>query len=282
MEATQAVAPPRGTVGRDSDFPFTTGQDPESEYFMRRMTRTSVLFMTALAFIIGAARTTSATNITWLDMSPTAYGSAVPNNSIYNVPSIGNVTLSFSMSAVMTESRLAGGVLQAGNLLSGTYTWGNYESFATIFTVGPDSLVPELWTITYTFPGTLPAGSVYLGICGLGQTTSYGGGASVVTVNQNGTFLGDWSGAGGPWGPTQFTGGVGTFSMMNSLTGPGGQDPWWNTPLGVVKIGDAIGSITLNVSQIRGDGIGVNVGFDTEIATSTRSATWGAVKGLYR
>ena len=100
---------------------------------------------------------------------------------------------------------------------------------------------------------------VYVGASGMGRRRALG--ATVVTVNQNGTFLGDWSG-GGNYGPTQLTGGAGVFQMQNSLTGPGGQDPWWNTPLGVVRIDDAISSLTVNFSQIRGDGIGFNIGFD--------------------
>ena len=56
--------------------------------------------------------------------------------------------------------------------------------------------------------------------------------------------------------------------MQNSLTGLGGQDPWWNTPLGVVRIDDPISSLTINFSQIRGDGIGVNIAAIPEPATA--------------
>ena len=77
---------------------------------------------------------------------------------------------------------------------------------------GPDPLVPVQWTITYTFPGTLAPGTLFVGVAGLGATPSFGGGTSPAQVNQNGTFLGDWSGGCGPWGPTQFTGGVGAAS----------------------------------------------------------------------
>ena len=201
--------------------------------------------------------------INWLDMSPVPFNTSVPNNSNYFVPGIGNVNITYSLPAPITNSRTQNGFLQNGTVTSGgnNYNWTNHELFGTIFTTGPDPLVPLTWRITYTFPGTLPANSVYVGAAGMGQTTSFGGGASVVTVNQNGTFLGDWSGAGGPWGPTQFTPAAGTFSMQNSLNGSGGQDPWWNTPLGVVQINDPVSSITINVSQIRGDGMGVNIGF---------------------
>ena len=49
--------------------------------------------------------------------------------------------------------------------------------------------------------------------------------------------------------------------MQNSLTGPGGVDPHWNTELGVVRINDAVSSITVDFSQISGDGAGVNIGY---------------------
>ena len=91
------------------------------------------------------------------------------------------------------------------------------------------------------------------------RKTHASGGASVYTVNQNGTFLGDWT-DGGPWGPTQFTGGAGTFSVQNSVNGASGSNPWWNTPLGVVRIDDAVSSLTVNCSQIRGDGISAPLG----------------------
>jgi hypothetical protein len=228
---------------------------------------------------IGAA---SAVNIDWLNMAPTPFGNSVPNGSVFNVAGIGNVTVTYSIPATFTHSRLAGGVLQSGNVLSGAYSWTNFESFANILNTGPDPLVPVKWTITYTFPSTLPVGSVFVGVAGLGATTSFGGGATTATVNQNGSFLGDWSGGGGPWGPTQFTGGVGTFSMQNSLTAPGGLDPNWNTPLGVVLINDPVSSVTVIFSAIRGDGVGVNIGFDTQHLTPAKSASWGRLKALYQ
>ena len=228
----------------------------------------------AVAAVVGSA--SAATTVTWLDMSSAAsFGSAVPNNSVINVPGLGNVTITYSIPANVTQLRQAGGSFIAGSI--GTTSWSNYESFSTIFTDGPDPLVPVLWSITYTFPGLLPAGSVYFGSLGLGQTSSFGGGASVYTVSQNGTFLGDWT-DGGPWGPTQFTPG---FSVQNSLTGSGGLNPWWNTPLGVVKINAAVSSLTVNCSQIRGDGIAENIGFDLPLATPSKGTTWGRLKALY-
>jgi hypothetical protein len=242
----------------------------------------AILFVVALAPGFAGIGTASAVNIDWLNMPPTPFGSSVPSGSVFFVPGIGNVTVTYSIPSTFTDDRLAGGVLQSGNLGSGAYTWTNYESFATVLNTGPDPLVPVMWTITYTFPTTLPVGAVYLGVCGLGSTTSFGGGTSTATVNQNGSFLGDWTGGGGPWGPTQFTGGMGTFQMQNSLTGAGGQDPWWNTPLGVVLITDPVSSVTVIFNQIRGDGVGVNIGFDPKHLTPVKSSSWGRLKGQYR
>lgn len=219
----------------------------------------------------GAAHATSDT-IRWLKMAPPAFGSSVPSGSVYNVPGVGPVTVTYSMPAVMTNTRLQSTNLANGSLSNGgnNYNWFSHESLATIFTVGPDPLVPLPWTITYTFPNKLPCGSLYLGVVGLGKTTSFGGGKSTVTVNQSGTFLGDWAG-GGTYGPTLFGGGSGSFSMENSLSGPGGIDPWWNTPLGVVRIDDSVTSLTVNCSQIRGDGIGINIGFGCMLANDFRA-----------
>ena len=245
---------------------------------MRLVTRAVVGMAMVLLALATIASGASAAVINWLDMSPTAYGSPVPNNSVINVPGVGNVTITYSIPANVTHVRQAGGGFLAGSI--GATSWSNYESFSTIFTDGPDPLVPVTWTITYTFPATLAAGTVYFGSIGLGQTSSFGGGASTYTVNQNGTFLGDYT-DGGPWGPTQYTGGAGTFSVQNSLTGAGGQNPHWNTPLGVVRIDDAVSSVTIGCSQIRGDGIAVNIGFVVE-PTPTRTTSWGRMKSLYR
>ena len=220
----------------------------------------------ALAFAASNA-SASLYTINWLNMGPTPFGSSVPNNSVFNLPGVGNVTVSYSIPAYFTDGRVQNPLLLNGNVVNGpdTYSWTGHELFGTNFTAGPDPLVPVPWSITYTFSNTLPAGMIYLGVAGLGQTTSYGGGASTATVYQNGTFLGDWT-AGGTYGPTQFTPGN-PFQMQNSLTGAGGYDPWWNSALGVVKINDPISSLTVNFSQIRGDGIGVNIGAVPEPAT---------------
>lgn len=253
---------------------------------MRMVTKVAALFIIALACVTAGFGTASAAayTITWLDMSPTPFGGSVPNGSVFLLPGVGPVTVTYAVPSPYTHSRTNNVCLQNGSLAFGpdTYSWAAHELFATIFTVGPDPLVPLPWSITYTFSGTVPSGELYVGVAGLGATTSFGGGASTAQVSQNGSFFGDWTGGCGPWGPTQFTGGVGTFSMRNSLTGAGGADPWWNTPLGVVRINDAVNSITVNFSQLRGDGVGVNLGHSNSHATPAAPTSWGRIKTLYR
>ena len=118
--------------------------------------------------------------------------------------------------------------------------------------------------MTYTFSNTIPGGTIVLGVQGLGRRNPNPGEnpADCITsalVNQNGTYFGDWTG-GGNYGATSFSAGAGTFSMVNSVSGPGGQDPWWNTGLAVVRIDDSVTSLTVNFRQTAGDGIGVNIG----------------------
>lgn len=232
--------------------------------------------------VLGVGTAIAATiPITWLDMSPTAFNTPVPNNSVFTVAGVGNVTVTYSIPAHWTQSRAQSAPYTSGSVTYGpdTFIWSNYEYFGTIFT--PGLLGPEVGTITYTFPSTLPAGSVFVGPLGLGATLSYGGGASTTTVAQNGTFLGDF--IGDPTaGASQFTGGPGTFAVQNSVTNYGGQNPWWNTQLAVVRVDDAVSSITITQSQLRGDGIGVNIGFAIDAVVSTEASTWGNVKSLFR
>ncbi|MBM4131587.1 hypothetical protein FJ250_11280 [bacterium] len=241
--------------------------------------------VTLLAFValVGAAGAAAAAivPITWLDQSPTAIGSPVPNGAVINVPGVGNVTVTYSLPAHWTHARADYAPYTAGSVTSGpdTYTWTNYEYFSTIFTAG--ALGPEFGTITYTFPGTLPAGSVFVGPIGLGATTSFGGGNSTTRVLQNGTYLGDY--VGDPtFGASQYIGGPGTFTVLNSVTGAGGYNPWWNTHLAVVRVDDAVSSITVMQTQLRGDGIGVNIGFAVDQVVSEENTTWGGVKSLFR
>jgi hypothetical protein len=198
--------------------------------------------------------------IDWLNMAPTPFGSSVPNNSVFFLPNVGNVTVTYSLPATFSDARFTNPLLTNGNVVSGpdTYSWTSHELFGATNLASTNPIVGVPWRITYTFPGTQAPGKIYLGVSGLGQTTSFGGGASTATVYQNGTFLGDWTG-GGNYGPTQFTPGP-PFQVQNSLTGAGGADPWWNSALGVVRIDDPISSLTVDFSQISGDGVGVTIG----------------------
>jgi hypothetical protein len=227
------------------------------------------LTCTGLLLAINGASTYAVNySINWLNMPPTPFGSSVPNNSVFNLPGVGNVTLTYSVPSVFAHSRGQNPLWTSGNVTSGldNYAWTNWEQFGATSNAPNPPFVTTQWSVTYTFSGVIPAGTLYVSAGGLGQTSSFGGGASTAVVNQNGTFLGDWSG-GGNYGPTQFTGGVGTFSMQNSLTGPGGQDPHWNSMLGVVRINDPVNSLTIFVNSLPGDGIGVNIGAIPEPAS---------------
>jgi MYXO-CTERM domain-containing protein len=178
---------------------------------------------------------------------------------------LGNVQVTYAADADFTEARFNAATLQNGSIPFGsdTYQWGPQECLART-NWGFSGNLNTAWTVTYTFSGTIPAGTIALDVQGLGRRDPDPGvppGAyiSVATVNQNGTFIGDYIN-GNNWGATQFTGGVGTFSMQNSLSGPGGQDPWWNTGLGLVRIDDPISSLTVHIQQTAGDGVGVNIG----------------------
>lgn len=221
--------------------------------------RHAIMSSTALLLAATGSAHGVVVNLNWLNMAPTPFGSSVPNGSVFNLPGAGAVTVTYSIPPGFVDNRGTNATMQNGNVVSGpnTYQWGAHETFgATYF--GPGGVVTAPWSITYTFTNPQPAGAIYLGVLGLGRTSSFGGGATTVTVNQNGTFLGDWSG-GNNYGATQFTGGVGTFQMQNSVSGPGGQDPWWNTQLGIVQINDPINSLTVNFSHLSGDGVGLNI-----------------------
>jgi len=168
------------------------------------------------AGILGAGSTASAalTTITWLNMSPTPFTTPVATNSNYFVAGVGNVNVTYSISSDFIHGRITNPSLQNGSITSGpsTWDWGAHEQFAATPQFGPDPIVPVALSVTYTFPAQA-AGAVYVGVSGLGATTSFGGGTSTATVNQNGTFIGDWI-SGNNWGATQFTPGVGTFSMQ--------------------------------------------------------------------
>lgn len=214
-----------------------------------------------LMSLAGLASPAMAVNysLNWLDHSPVPMGTQVPNNSNYFLPGVGNVNITYTIPTTISHARGQNNTFFPGSVTSGpdTYSWGTHEYFgATSF--APTPPLATSWDITYTFPGVQAPGTIVLGVLGLGRTTSFGGGATTATVQQNGMFLGDFNSINN-FGATQFTPGAGTFSMMNSVSGAGGADPWWNTELGLVKIMDPISSLTVRVSHLSGDGIGLNI-----------------------
>lgn len=224
-----------------------------------------------LALALAASTASAAAySINWMQMTPTAFGSAPGFSSNYNLPGIGIVNMTYSANPFLNEARTQSPAIIAGNVISGpdTYSWTNHEQLGRVNLAGPGPNVLQSWFVTYTFPSTVPAGTVALGVAGLGRRNPTNPGetafdtTSTATVLQNGLFLGDWTN-GNNWGATQFTGGPGTFSMQNSVTGNGGADPWWNTGLGVVQIMDNTNSLTVRFNHTSGDGFGVNIGVIT-------------------
>jgi hypothetical protein len=130
----------------------------------------------ALAPVAGAAVNT----IDWLQMAPTPFGSPVPNGSIYNLPGLGNVTVTYSISSDFAQARVNNPLLSSGSIVSGTdtYNWSNHEIIGATLLTGPDPLVPVPWSVTFSWSNPVAANSIYVGVSGLGRTTSFGGGAS--------------------------------------------------------------------------------------------------------
>ena len=237
-----------------------------SSLFLFRTPRSSVLLALAAGAVAVSSAAAATIPITWLDMSPVPMGGGVPNNSNYFLPGVGNVNITYNINNfIFNHSRDTLPFFQNGNLPVGpdNYLWDAHEYFGATNLNNPNTGLPQTgdaWSITYTFPGTVPADRIYLGIAGLGRTLNSGGLESSVSVQQNGTFLGDWI-SGNNWGATDFIPGAGTFTMRNSQTGFGGADPWWNTELGVVQINDAISSLTVDFWQLPGDGLILNIGY---------------------
>ena len=222
----------------------------------------------AAAAIAAAAFPASAATIplTWLDMAPVPINTPVPNNSAYFMPGLGNVTITYNIPSFINHLHGTNAIFQNGNVVSGpdTYTWGAHQYFGAtnLGSTNPDGTpsVGAPWSITYTFPSTVAANQIYLGIAGLGRTLNAGGIESTATVNQNGTFLGDFI-SGQNWGATDFIPGAGTFTLRNTQTGLGGADPWWNTELALVQINDSLNSLTVDFWHLPGDGLFVNIAY---------------------
>ncbi len=173
-------------------------------------TTTRHLLSLALALTM-AAPSLEAANINWLDMSPTPVNTLtpVPNASVFTIPGYGGtVTLTYNTPVGLSTGRGSLAGLVSGS--AGPHKWTNHEYFGAInFNPGP---VNDAWDVTYSFSVAVPAGNLFVGTNGLGKTTNDGGRATIVTVLQNGLFLGDWTG-GGPFGPSLFTSGPGVFTM---------------------------------------------------------------------
>lgn len=245
---------------------------------MNRFSTLSGLAVGALSIlsIVGTAHAVNY-SLNWLSYAPTAVGSSVPNNSVFNLPGVGNVTVSYTIPSFYTHARFQNPIFFPGSVTSGpdTYSWATHEAFSATAN-GPVPAGLSSWDITYTFQSTLAPGSIILGVQGLGSTNQPVPGTTVASVLQNGTFLGDFI-SGQNFGATQFNPGVGQFSMQNSVTGPGGQNPHWNTELGLVRIMDPISSLTVRFAQMSGDGVGVNI---ASFVPTPGAASLGVLAGL--
>lgn len=221
-------------------------------------TTTKALFS---GLALSAAASASA-QIDWLSYAPTPIGSSFPSGSVFNLTGVGPVTVTYSANASLTDARSDQfGFFDNGNV--GPDTWTAYEAFGRT-NIAPAPPLNVSWDVTYTFTSVIPAQSLVVGVNGLGRRDDPIGGTpgavSTATVVQNGTYLGEFFGVGGPWGSNLFTSGPGVFTLENSVTGVGGANPHWNTALAVVRIDDAVSSITVRVINTAGDGLAVNIG----------------------
>jgi len=235
-------------------------------------TRLALVTVAGLAFA-AAASTASAANfsINWLNQStPTSgpvvpFGGVIPSGVTYNDPNFGLVQITYFLPAGFVQARNTDPQTQNGTIISGpnTYTFGAHENFAATNNnpLTNNLALPISWGMTYRFlSGPVAAGDLVVGVTGLGATTSFGGGATTAMVFQSGTFLGDWQ-TSTTFGATQFTAGVNMFTLQNSVTAAGGANPNWNTALGVSLINTTVSTLSLEFTQLPGDGVGVNIGF---------------------
>jgi len=230
--------------------------------------RTKVIFTCASLILVFAVSTASAVvyNVDWMQMTPTPIGSPPPFTGTYNLPGVGAVQMSYTGPlSDFAEARFQNVNIMSGSVAYGgdTYSWTNNEMLART-NWAYSGLINSSWQVTYTFSNAIPAGQLILGVSGLGRRDPLPNEnpldcISTAIVLQNGTHLGDWTNAQN-WGATLFSGGAGNFSMTNSVSGPGGADPWWNTGLALVRIDDPISSLTVRFNQTAGDGLGVNLG----------------------
>ena len=78
-----------------------------------RTTRILVLAGLTLGLAVSTA-SASLYNIDWLNMAPTPFGSSVPNNSVFFLPNVGNVTVTYSLPNGFSDARFQNPVLANG------------------------------------------------------------------------------------------------------------------------------------------------------------------------
>jgi hypothetical protein len=230
--------------------------------------RTNLIFASASLIFVFAVSNASAVvyNVDWMQMIPTPIGSPPPFTGTYNLPGVGAVQMTYTGPlSDFAEARFQNINIVSGSVAYGgdTYNWTNNEMLART-NWAYSGILNTSWQVTYTFANAIPAGQLILGVSGLGRRDPQPNEnpldcISTASVFQSGTHLGDWTNAQN-WGATSFSGGFGSFSMTNSVSGPGGADPWWNTGLALVRIDDTISSLTVRFNHTAGDGLGVNLG----------------------
>jgi uncharacterized repeat protein (TIGR03803 family) len=202
------------------------------------------------------------TTINWLDLGSVGLNSSAANATFILPGYPGVVMVSFTSTSPdwvrSTYAPAQNGIISSP---AGVYGWTSVDYLGAVDITG---LID--YTLTFSFSGPpVPAGQLLLGSIGLGGHLADG--PTTATVNQNGTFLGDWN-LGAGFGPTAFTPGAGMFTLTNSLIDP--VPGYFNTEFGVTRIDNFItGSLTIAVHQVGGDGIGFTVGLiDTQTCTN--------------
>ncbi len=222
-----------------------------------------------LVALVGAPSSSPAASYTidWMNMPPWVIndfsGPQIPTGQTFVLPGVGNVLVTFSQTPPLFSSyrfQSPGFVVRAVNPAPDTYSWTDHEGIARTNFNSQGAI--DNWSVTYTFTSPVAAGSLALGVFGLGRLDLLiPGNITVASVAQNGTFLGD-HGIASNLAPTQFSGGAGAFSLQNSMPGNGiPGDPSFNTALAVVRIDDTISSLTVDFAQIGQDGTGVSIGY---------------------
>ena len=204
--------------------------------------------------------------ITWMDLSSYEIGGTITSDSWVDLPGYGNVQISYTPMVPPggsgdTYTRIHQAAAQNGNVTSGgtKYSWGNVDHLAILHHDGTCGQTAS-YSVTFTFSNAVPAGQIAVGVVGLGridQTCSPRKTTVSVAGSPTPTFLGDWS-LGAGFAPTAASVTGTTLTLSNSVAEPGAG--YFNTDFGVVQVNSAASSITLNVSNISDDGIGVTIG----------------------